>query len=196
MKKMSQRAEEDYMKTVYAFLANGLEEVEALMVIDLLRRTHKLDVVMVSITDDLLVEGSHGIKIYADQTIDQIDFDKGDAIFLPGGIPGTPNLEACDKLTEQIVKYDKEGKLVAAICAAPSILSNLGLLKDKSATSYPSFEDKMDCKNYGGKVVRDGNIITGCGLGVALEEGLEIIKYLVDDAMAKQIADAICFGTN
>ena len=81
------------MKTVYAFLANGLEEVEALMVIDLLRRTHKLDVVMVSITDDLLVEGSHGIKIYADQTIDQIDFDKGDAIFLPGGI-FSANLES------------------------------------------------------------------------------------------------------
>ncbi|MBR2214011.1 MAG: DJ-1/PfpI family protein [Eubacterium sp.] len=179
------------MKKVYAFLADGLEEVEALMVIDLLRRTKKLDVVMVSIKDDLLVEGSHGIKVYADKTIDEIDFDEGDCIFLPGGIPGTPNLEACDKLTEQIVKYHDEGKLVAAICAAPSILSHLGILKDKKATSYPSFEEEMDCLEYGGKVVCDKNVITGRGLGVALEEGLEIISYLVDEECAKSVADAI-----
>ncbi len=180
------------MKKVYAFIADGLEEVEALMVIDLLRRA-KIDVVMVSIKDDLLVEGSHGIKIMADATIDEIDFDEGDCIFLPGGIPGTPNLEACEKLTEQIVKYNEKGKLLAAICAAPTILSNLGLLKDKNATSYPSFEDTMDCKEYGGKVVRDGNFITGKGLGVALEEGLEIISYLVDENTADEVAKAIQF---
>ncbi len=179
------------MKKVYAFLADGLEEVEALMVIDLLRRTKVLDVVMVSIKDDLMVEGSHGIKIMADATIDEIDFDEGDCIFLPGGIPGTPNLEACKKLTEQIVKYNEQGKLLAAICAAPSILSHLGVLKDKKATSYPSFEEDMDCAEYGGRVVRDGNVITGRGLGVALEEGLEIISYLVDAEAAKNVAEAI-----
>ncbi len=179
------------MKKVYAFLADGLEEVEALMVIDLLRRTKKLDVVMVSIKDDLMVEGSHGIKIMADTTIDEINFDEGDCIFLPGGIPGTPNLEACDKLIEEIKKYNEEGKLLAAICAAPTIYSHLGLLKDKKATSYPTFEDEFDCKEYGGRVVRDANFITGRGLGVALEEGLEIISYLVDEDTAKQVADAI-----
>ncbi|MBP5772722.1 MAG: DJ-1/PfpI family protein [Eubacterium sp.] len=182
------------MKKVYAFLADGLEEVEALMVIDLLRRTKKLDVVMVSIKDDLLVEGSHNIKIMADATIDEINFDEGDCIFLPGGIPGTPNLAACDKLTEQIKKYNEEGKLLAAICAAPSILSDLGLLKDVKATSYPSFEEQMDCKEYGGKVVRDANFITGKGLGVAIEEGLEIISYLIDEETSKQVADAIQFS--
>ena len=71
---------------------------------------------------------------------------------------------------------DEEGKLLAAICAAPTIYSNLGLLKDKKATSYPSFEDTMDCKEYGGKVVRDGNFITGKGLGVALEEGMITVR--------------------
>ena len=182
------------MKKVYAFLADGLEEVEALMVIDLLRRTKKLDVVMVSIKDDLLVEGSHGIKIMADKTIDEIDFDEGDCIFLPGGIPGTPNLEACDKLTEQIVEYDKQGKLIAAICAAPSILSHLGVLQDKKATSYPTFESDMDCIEFGGKVVRDKNVITGKGLGVALEEGLEIITYLVDEDTARDVARAIQYS--
>ena len=181
------------MKTIFAFLANGLEEVEALMVIDLLRRTKKLNVVMVSITDDLLVEGSHGIKILADKTIGEINWDEGDAIFLPGGIPGTPNLAACDELMEAVKKYNEEGKLLAAICAAPSIYSDLGLLKDKKATSYPSFEEQMDCKEYGGKVVRDANFITGKGLGVALEEGLEIISYLVDAETADSVAAAICF---
>ena len=180
------------MKKVYAFIADGLEEVEALMVIDLLRRA-KIDVTMVSITDDLLVEGSHGIKMVTDATIDNINFDEGDCIFLPGGIPGTPNLEACEKLIEQIKKYNEEGKLLAAICAAPTIFSNLGLLKDKKATSYPSFEETMDCLEYGGKVVRDGNFITGKGLGVAIEEGLEIIGYLLDENAADEVAKAIQF---
>ena len=182
------------MKTVYAFLADGMEEVEALMVIDLLRRTKKLDVVTVSIKEDLLVEGSHKIKVYADKTIGEIDFEDGDCIFLPGGIPGTPNLAACSMLTEQIVKYNREGKIVAAICAAPSILSSLGILKDKNATSYPSFEAQMDCKNYGGTVVRDANIVTAKGLGVALEMGLELITVLVDEDSSRQVAEAIQYA--
>ncbi len=179
------------MKTVYAFLADGMEEVEALMVIDLLRRTKKLDVVTVSIKDDLLIESSHKIKLYADEKIADIDFEKGDCIFLPGGLPGTTNLEACEELTKQIVKYNDEGKIVSAICAAPSILSHLGLLKDKNATSYPSVEKEMDCKKYGGGVVVDGNIVTGKGLGVALEQGLELIKLLVDEKTSKEVAAAI-----
>ena len=181
------------MKTVYAFLADGMEEVEALMVIDLLRRTKKLNVVTVSIKDDLLIESSHGIRLYADKEIDAIDFAKGDCIFLPGGIPGTPNLAACETLTRQLVQYYQEGKLLAAICAAPSILSALGLLKDKRATSYPSFESQMDCKQYGGKVVADGNIVTAKGLGVALEMGLQLISILVDEETSRQVAEAIQF---
>ena len=165
------------MKTVYAFLADGMEEVEALMVIDLLRRTKKLNVVTVSIKDELLVN--------------EIDFSSGDCIFLPGGMPGTTNLGACEKLADEIVEYNNQGKLLAAICAAPTVFSNLGLLKDKNATSYPSFEDQMECNNYGGGVVRDGNFITGKGLGVALEMGLEIISYLVDEETAGEVAKAI-----
>lgn len=179
------------MKTVYAFLADGMEEVEALMVIDLLRRTKKLDVVTVSIKDELLVESSHNIKLYADKNIIEIDFEKGDCIFLPGGLPGTTNLAACDKLTEQIVKYNEDGKVLAAICAAPSVLGQLGVLKGKNATCYPGFEDKLEGATYGGSVVTDGNIVTGKGLGVALEMGLELITVLVDketsDAIAAQI---------
>ena len=179
------------MKTVYAFLADGMEEVEALMVIDLLRRTKKLNVVTVSIKDELLVKSSHNIKLYADKNINEIDFSSGDCIFLPGGMPGTTNLGACEKLADEIVEYNNQGKLLAAICAAPTVFSNLGLLKDKNATSYPSFEDQMECNNYGGGVVRDGNFITDKGLGVALEMGLEIISYLVDEETAGEVAKAI-----
>lgn len=185
------------MKTVYAFLADGMEEVEALMVIDLLRRTKKLNVVTVSIKDELLVESSHRIKLYADRNISEIDFGSGDCIFLPGGMPGTTNLGQCKKLEKEIVEYNKQGKLLAAICAAPTVFSKLGLLKDKNATSYPTFEDWMECKNYGGGVIKDGNFITGKGLGVALEMGLEMITELVDKETATQVANAIQYdGVN
>lgn len=179
------------MKTVFAFLADGMEEVEALMIIDLLKRTKKLNVVTVSIKEELLIESSHNIKLYADKNIDEIAFDEGDCIFLPGGMPGTLNLAACEKLTDNIIKYNKQGKLLAAICAAPSVFSDLGLLKDKNATSYPTFAEKMECKNYGGSVIRDENFITGKGLGVALEMGLEMISYLLDEQSSNQVAEAI-----
>ncbi|WP_302669235.1 DJ-1/PfpI family protein, partial [Eubacterium sp. AF15-50] len=87
----------------------------------------------------------------------------------------------------------RQGKWLAAICAAPSIYGQLGLLKDVNATSYPGFEDKMDCKNYGGRVVTDKNFVTGKGLGVALEMGLELISVLVDEETAGQVAAAIQF---
>ena len=181
------------MKTVYAFLADGLEEVECLMVVDLLRIA-KLNVVTVSIKEELMVESSHKVKFFADKTIDEIDFEQGDCIFLPGGMPGTTNLSECGTLKDHIIKYNEQGKWLAAICAAPSIFSSLGILKDKRATSFPSFADKMECKEYGGGVVRDGNIITGKGLGVALELGLELISCLIDEETSGKIADQIQYN--
>lgn len=179
------------MKKVYAFFAEGFEEVEALMVIDLLRRTKQLDVTTVSITDSNVVKGSHNIQVIADEVISNIDFEKGDMIFLPGGIPGTPNLGACQLLADNIVKYNEQGKLLAAICAAPSVLGQLGVLDGKKATCYPGFEDKLIGAEVGGTVVTDKNVTTGKGLGVALEMGLELIKLLVDDETSEKIASAI-----
>ena len=179
------------MKTVYAFLADGMEEVEALMVIDLLRRTKQLNVVTVSIKEELMIESSHGIRLFADKNIDEIDFEQGDCIFLPGGMPGTTNLSQCKVLAEEILKYNSEHKLLTAICAAPSIYGQLGLLKDKKATCYPSFADKMDCKEYGGSVVKDDNFITANGLGAALELGLEIIATMLNEEEAEKVANAI-----
>ncbi len=179
------------MKTVYAFLADGMEEVEALMVIDLLRRTKQLNVVTVSIKEELMIESSHGIRLFADKNIDEIDFEQGDCIFLPGGMPGTTNLSQCKVLEDEILKYNSEHKLLTAICAAPSIYGQLGLLKDKKATCYPSFADKMDCKEYGGSVIRDDNFITANGLGAALELGLEIIATMLNEEEAGKVANAI-----
>ena len=179
------------MKTVYAFLADGMEEVEALMVIDLLRRTKQLNVVTVSIKEELMIESSHGIRMFADKNIDEIDFEQGDCIFLPGGMPGTTNLSQCKVLADEILKYNSEHKLLTAICAAPSIYGQLGLLKDKKATCYPSFADKMDCKEYGGSVVKDDNFITANGLGAALELGLEIIATMLNEEEAEKVANAI-----
>lgn len=179
------------MKKVYAFLADGMEEVEALMVIDLLRRTKDIQVVTVSIKEELLIESSHNIKLYADKNIGDINFEEGDCIFLPGGMPGTTNLASCDILMEQVVKYDKEGKLLAAICAAPSILGKLGIVNGKNATCYPGFEGMMTGACVDGRVVGDGNIITGKGLGVALEMGLEMITYLSDKKTSDEIAEMI-----
>lgn len=179
------------MKKVFAFLAQGFEETEALMVIDLLRRSSNVEVTTVSITDELMVESSHKFKIMCDALIKEIHFEEGDMIFLPGGVPGTPNLEACDSLKEAIIKYYKEGKYLAAICAAPSIYSHLGLLKDKKATSHGSFAGEMDCKEYGGQVVTDGQFITANGLGSALEMGLELVTILSGEEEARKIAKAI-----
>lgn len=179
------------MKKVYAFLAEGFEETEALMIIDLLRRTETVNVTTVSVTDEVMVRSSHGINIEADKTIENIDMSDGDMIFLPGGIPGTPNLEACKKLTDGINDYYKEGKYLAAICAAPSIFAHLGLLKDKKATSHPCMAEDMECAQYGGGVVTDGQFITASGLGVALEMGLELVTILESAESAEKVANAI-----
>ena len=180
------------MKKVYAFFADGLEEVEALMVIDLLRRTHEVEVVTVSVTDELMVKGSHNFNIMADKLISEISFDEGDMIFLPGGMPGTTNLAACKLLTDNVVKYNAENKRLAAICAAPSILGELGLAEGKNVTCFPGFEPKMKNANcLSAKVVTDGNITTAKGLGAALELGLELIKILVNAEKSEEIAKAI-----
>lgn len=179
------------MKKVFAFFAEGFEEVEALMVIDLLRRAGEIDVTTVSVTDEMLVEGSHGIRIMADTVISDINFEQGDMIFLPGGMPGTLNLKACKLLTDNIVSYNEKGKLLAAICAAPGILGELGIVNGKKATCFPGFEEQLVGAKVGGKVVTDGNITTAKGLGVSLELGLELVSILVGDARREEIAKAI-----
>lgn len=179
------------MSKVCCFLADGCEEVEALSVVDILRRGG-IETVLVSVMGRKEIVSSHNIHIIADELIEDIDFDKVDMIFLPGGIPGTPNLKANELLCSKIKEFNDKNKLLAAVCAAPSIYGELGILKGKKATCYPSFEDKLEGAVYvPDRVVTDGNITTSRGLGTSLELGLRLLEIFTDkenaDAMARKV---------
>lgn len=181
------------MSLVYTFLAEGFEEIEALTVVDILRRA-RIEAKTVSISGKYEVKGSHNIEVKTDLLFEEADFDKADVIFLPGGIPGTPNLAAHEGLAERIREFNDKGKRLAAICAAPSIYGEMGLLKGKKATCYPGYEDKLtDAECNGAKVVTDGNITTAKGMGVTVELGLELVRLLDSEEKADDIAKKIQF---
>ncbi len=181
------------MKKIAIPLATGFEETEAITVIDILRRAN-LDVTTISIGETLVVDGAHGIKVNADKLFGEIDFDKMDMIVLPGGMPGTINLDNHIELKKRVIEFDLDEKWIGAICAAPSIIGKLGLLEDKEATCYPSFEDKLFNAKISEKttVVAD-NIITSRGLGTAIEFALTIVENLVSKENAEKLAKAIIY---
>lgn len=182
------------MAKVYAYLAEGLEEVECLAVVDVLRRSG-VDVTMVSITGAKEITGSHGIKFMADALFEEANSDAADVLFLPGGMPGTNHLKAHEGLKAAIEKANKQGRRVAAICAAPSVLGSMGLLKGRTATCYPGFEDQLTGVSYTSQgVVTDGNITTSRGLGYALDLGLELIRLLQGPQQAQKIAVSIQYS--
>lgn len=154
-------------------LAEGFEEIEAIAVIDVLRRANiKVDVVGV---EDEIVSGRNGIKILCDKIIADVKPEDYDGIVLPGGNPGYKNLENNQQVINFIKHFNSKGKLIAAICAAPTILERIGILEGKKATCSPKMKDKI--RNYvDEKVVVDGNIITSQGPGTAIEFALEIVK--------------------
>ncbi|EOS77528.1 MAG: DJ-1/PfpI family protein [Lachnospiraceae bacterium] len=179
------------MSKVCVFFGTGYEEIEALAVVDILRR-QGIDTQMVSVMNDKTVTGSHQIPVVMDALLEDVDFDNVDMIVLPGGMDGTNRLEACDYLMEQVDAFISAGKAVAAICAAPTVLGHRGHLKGKKAICYPGLEQQLS----GAEVVfepavRDENIITGRGMGCAIEFALMIVEYFVDknaaDAMAEKI---------
>ena len=171
----------------YVFLADGFEEIEALAVVDILRRA-ELEVATVSITNGYDVMGAHGIEVAADVMISDIDVEPDDFIVLPGGLPGATNLRACDKLCSIIKEHFNGGGGVAAICAAPFILGELGILKGLEAICYPGFESKLEGATISEKpVVRSGSVITGKGPGFAIPFALEIVKAQLGDDVANQI---------
>jgi 4-methyl-5(b-hydroxyethyl)-thiazole monophosphate biosynthesis len=156
-------------------LAEGFEEIEAVSVIDVLRRANiKVDVVGV---EDEVVAGRNGVKILCDKIISDVKPEDYDGIVLPGGNPGYKNLESNQQVINIIKTLNSRGKLVAAICASPTILEKIGILEDKKATCYPSLRNKL--KNYvDERVVVDKNVITSQGPGTAVEFALEIVKFL------------------
>lgn len=181
------------MKKAYIFLANGFEEVEALTVVDLLRRAG-IEAPTVSVQEDKIVEGSHGIKVEADFLFAEVKGTMADAVVLPGGIPGTPNLLACEPLMEMVLGLHAAGSYICAICAAPTILGKLGLLDGKKATCYPSCEADMPAADYRtDSVVTDGQFVTSRGVGTAIDFGLKIIELLAGEKEAAEIAESIIY---
>lgn len=179
------------MAEVYAFLAEGLEEVECLATADVLIRAG-IKVKLVSITGKREVKGSHGFCIKTDALLEDVDMMKADVLFLPGGMPGTKNLASCGPLCDGLVKAHEAGRRLAAICAAPSVLGGLGILNGKKATCYPGYEDALaGAKNTGAGVVTDGNVTTARGLGYALDLGLELVSLLMDEKTARDVKASI-----
>ena len=164
------------MAKIYVFLADGCEEIEALTPVDLLRRAGE-DVCTVSIMGRKEVTGSHKITILADETIEEGEFDDGN-----------------ETLAALIRSYDDQGKKLAAICAAPSILGVMGILKDKNAVCFPGFEEKLAGANVlDVPAVTDKNVTTGRGMGAATDFALELIRVLQGEDKAKEMAEKIVF---
>jgi len=176
----------------FVFLANGFEEIEAIAPIDIFRRAG-IDVTTISISNSKEVCGAHGITILADSLFSETDFSENDLIYLPGGMPGTKNLDAHTGLKKLINNQIENKKPVAAICAAPSILGKMGLLKGKTAICYPGFENLLLGATISeSKMVKSGIISTAKGAGVAIQFALKLVEELKGKAEAERIAHAIC----
>ena len=182
------------MKKVTVLLADGFEEIEALTVVDLLRRA-KVYVDTVSITDDYPVRGAHGIPVQTEDLITEIDFKESDMIVLPGGMPGTTNLKEDENVRKAM------GMLATAIAVGgfggsiiAGILTDMGLLKGKRATCYPDMESEIeDAYLTGAPVATDENIITSQGVGTAIDFALKLIEVLISEEKAVEIADSIVY---
>ncbi len=171
---------------IYLFLANGFEEMEALTPLDMLRRVG-VEVKTVGVTGKTVI-GAHQIPVVADLTQDEIDISLADGIVLPGGMPGTLNLENSVVVQKAIGYCHENDKLIAAICAAPSILGHKGILNEKSVTCFSGFEkDWQGAEIHDDKVVIDGSFITAKGAGCALSFGCAIVTCLMGEQVASKL---------
>ena len=182
------------MAKIYVFLADGCEEIEALTPVDLLRRAGQ-EVCTVSVMGRRQITGSHQIEITADAEIEEVDGSGGDVYLLPGGMPGTRYLGECGKLCSLLREKNQEGRRIAAICAAPSVLGSLGLLQGKKAVCYPGFEEKLTgAQVLTVPVVTDGNITTARGVGAAIDFALELVRLLDGEKAAGELAAQIVYN--
>lgn len=176
------------MGKIYILLAEGFEEVEALTPADVLNRAG-FDVVLVSTNNDLLIMGAHHIPVKCSCFIEHLNADEGLMLILPGGMPGTLNLMANEKVKSLLLEFNSKNKWIGAICAAPMILGEMGLLKGKKVTCYPGYEKHLigaeltDCN-----AITDGKFITGKGVGASMDFSLEIVKNLIDKKTADELA--------
>ena len=169
----------------YLFLDKGFEEIEALTTTDLLRRAG-IDLTLVSVTGNEMVIGAHEITVKADALMENTDFSDAEMLILPGG---PTHLDRCEVLCDLLKNHDKQGKPIAAICAAPSVLGKLGILDGKQATCYPGFEQYLGEAYVGGLVVESKNIITAKGPGLSADFAFCIIEHLVGSEKADEVYD-------
>ncbi|MDD3705417.1 MAG: DJ-1/PfpI family protein [Clostridiaceae bacterium] len=179
------------MKRVNVYLAEGFEEIEAVTVVDTLRRG-EIDAKMISITGEKNVPGAHGIVVTADDIFESIDNMESDMIVLPGGMPGTRYLGEHKGLRKLIMDFVEKGKPIAAICAAPSILGKLGLLDKVEAVCYPGFEEALKGAVIGSNnVSHGGNFITSRGPGTAIHFALYLVELLRDKETAEELKEGM-----
>ena len=179
------------MKTIYVFLAEGFEEVEALTPVDVLRRAG-LPVKTVSVTGVLTVNGAHGVPVIADMVFEEVKEADAEMIVLPGGLPGATNLDAHQGLSDLIMAFAEAGKPLSAICAAPSVLGQAGLLNGYKATCYPGFEQFLTGATVtGDNVTVDRNITTGKGPGAAISFATAIITQIAGEEKAREVTSGM-----
>lgn len=176
---------------IYAFLANGFEEIEAITIIDILRRAEK-EVITVGIGDNI-IRGAHGMVVVADTQDNMIELDdKLEMIFLPGGMPGTLNLERSAVVQSAIDYCVENDKYIAAICAAPSILGHKGILDGKKACCYPGFEQELKGADVNYDAVNaDGKIVTSRGAGTAIKLALKLVEIFTSPERSKLMGDSL-----
>lgn len=185
--------EESILKKVLVMLAEGFEEIEAVTPVDLLRRAG-VDCKLVSITNTLQVKGAHSIVYQADELFDEKACSEADGIILPGGMPGTLNLQKHEGLQKALEQFYKQGKYICAICAAPMILGSMGMLSGKTATIYPGMENHLVNANVSQEVVcMDGSIITSRAPGTAFPFALELVKIFAGEQKKEELIQDIVF---
>ncbi len=178
---------------IYVFLATGFEDIEAIAPVDIMRRAG-LKVQTVSITGEQIVVSAHGVGIVSDLMLSEVDFSQAEMLVLPGGLPGSTNLDACKPLTEAIKRHFESGGPIAAICAAPLVFGHLGLLKGRRATCYPGVERELAGATYTAAIVeRDGNIITGKGPAAAFEFGYTIVDFFLGEGASQPLRQGMIY---
>lgn len=179
---------------IYVFLANGFEEIEALAPIDILRRCGQ-EVTTVSVNDEIIVEGAHGIPVVAETLFDEVDLQEADALIIPGGMPGAATLAAHSGVQHALVAQAERGALCCAICAGPMGMGQLGLLKGRRATCYPGFENQLEGATYTGALVEeDGNFITAKGPAAACDFGFAIARRFANAETVEQVRQGMMFA--
>jgi 4-methyl-5(b-hydroxyethyl)-thiazole monophosphate biosynthesis len=172
-------------------LASGVEELEAVTIIDVLRRGG-IDVTSAALADDLSVKGSRGVTLLADAAWSSLDPAGFDALVLPGGGKGTENLAADPRIQEAVIAFNEAGKFIAAICAAPTVLAEAGVLEGRRATCYPTCAKQLGASyDDAAPVIADGNVITSQGPGTAMLFSLVLVQHFAGDDAARRVADGL-----